>query len=126
MGCNHSDLWLHVKQASPLPQAAHIGVRWVQRVAQTNQEARKQQDGGALQSRHGPEGRKKDRRLQMDAKTQTFQKGWHTAKTYSYCYKRKKLAVYNKSCTTQRNLVLKQISQLLMLCFNSKIIFEVV
>lgn len=48
-----------VKQASPLPQAAHIGVCWVQRVAQTNQEARKQQDGGALQSRHGPEGRKR-------------------------------------------------------------------
>ena len=45
-----------VRQASPLPQAAHIRVSWVQRVAQTNQEARQQQDGRALQSRHGPEG----------------------------------------------------------------------
>lgn len=41
---------------SPLPQAAHIRVSWVQRVAQTNQEAQQQQDGGALQSHHGPEG----------------------------------------------------------------------
>lgn len=50
IGYNNSDIYLFVtvKQASPLPQAAHIGVSWVQRVAQTNQEAQKQQDGGAM------------------------------------------------------------------------------
>lgn len=51
-------LFVTVKQASPLPQAAHIGVSWVERVAQANQEAKKQQDGGALQSRHGAERKK--------------------------------------------------------------------
>lgn len=42
-------------QASPLPQAAHIGVSWAERVTQANQEVKKQQDGGALHGRHGPE-----------------------------------------------------------------------
>lgn len=37
-----------------LPRAAHIGVSWVQRAAQSNQDAKKQQDGRALQGRHGP------------------------------------------------------------------------
>lgn len=49
------------KQASPLPRAAHIGVSWVQRAAQSNQDAKKQQDGRALQGRHGPEGKEKQR-----------------------------------------------------------------
>ena len=51
-------LFVTVGRASPLPQAAHIRVSWVQREAQTDQEAQKQQDDGALQSRHGPEGTK--------------------------------------------------------------------
>lgn len=78
-------MFVAAKQASPLPQAAHIGVSWVQRVAQTNQEAQKKQDGGALQSRHGPEGKKR-RHLQRDAKTLTLPQGWNRAKTCSYCY----------------------------------------
>lgn len=88
---SNSDIYLFVtvKQASPLPQAAHIGVSWVQRVAQTNQEAKKQQDGGALQSRHDPEG-KEDRRLQRDANTQVYQQWQHRAKTYSLCYEEEK------------------------------------
>ncbi len=76
-------LFVTVEKASPLPQAAHIGVSWVQGVAQTNQKATKEQEGGALQSRHGPE-RKKYRYLQSDAKTQTLQQGRHRAKTYYY------------------------------------------
>lgn len=47
------------KLASPLPQAAHIWVFWVQGAAQTNQEAKNQQDGGATHGRHGPEGTKR-------------------------------------------------------------------
>lgn len=60
VGYKNSDIYLFitVKQASPLPQAAHIGVSWVQRVTQTNQEATKQKDSRALQSLHGPEGGK--------------------------------------------------------------------
>lgn len=50
-----------VRRASPLPQAAHIGVSWVQRGAQANQEAKQQQDGRAEQRRHGPEGTKEKR-----------------------------------------------------------------
>lgn len=50
-------------QASPLPRAAHIGVSWVQRAAQSNQDAKKQQDGRALQGRHGPEGKEKQRHM---------------------------------------------------------------
>ncbi len=41
IGYDNNDIYLFVtvRQASPLPQTAHIGVSWVQRVAQTNQEA---------------------------------------------------------------------------------------
>lgn len=46
-----------------LPQAAHIRVSRVQRVAQTSQEAKKQQDGRALQSRHGPRRQRKSRMI---------------------------------------------------------------
>lgn len=51
--------WQRVKQASPLPQTAHVGVSGVQRVAQTNQEAGQQQEGGALQRRHDLGGRQR-------------------------------------------------------------------
>ena len=88
-GYNNSDVYLFVTvgRASPLPQAAHIRVSWVQREAQINQEAQKQQDDGALQGRHGPEGRT-DRHSPKDVRTQTFQRRRHRAQTYSYCYKR--------------------------------------
>lgn len=100
---NRSDIYLFapVKRASPLPQAAHIGISRVQRVAQTNEEAKNEQDGGALQRPHGPEG-KEYRHLQRDAKTQTFQQGWHRSSTI-------KQHLYNA------NLVLQQICKPLML-----------
>lgn len=84
IGYNNSDVYLFVKvkQASPLPQAAHIGVFWVQGVAQTNQEAQQQQDGGALQSRHGPEG-KNDRHLQ---KHKRLSKNGTGPKHIPFCY----------------------------------------
>lgn len=59
-------------------------VIWVQGAAQTNQEAKKQQDSGAPQSQHGPgRGENICRHLKKDAKTQTFVLRWHRAKTYS-------------------------------------------
>lgn len=49
-------LFIVDKLASPLPQAAHIGVSWAQGAAQTNQEAKNQQEGGARRYWHGPGG----------------------------------------------------------------------
>lgn len=95
-------MFVAVKQASPLPQAAHIRVIWVQGVAQTNQEAKEQQGGGALQSRHGPEG-KRDRHLQ----TQTFQQGQHRQPKHICTVIRRK-NVDIKATFVQINLVLQQ------------------
>lgn len=59
---NKSDIGLlvAVRHASPLPQAAHVGVSRVQREAQTGQEAPEQQGSRALHVRHGPEGKGTD------------------------------------------------------------------
>lgn len=55
--CCGADVWDEIdKRASPLPQAANIRVSGVQRVAETNQQVKKQQGGRALQRWHGPEG----------------------------------------------------------------------
>ncbi|PWA24961.1 hypothetical protein CCH79_00015501, partial [Gambusia affinis] len=58
-----------VRLASPLPQAAHVGVSGVQGAAQSNQEAKKLQDCRGAQSLHGPEGRMKAETLRDDCKT---------------------------------------------------------
>lgn len=92
-------MFVAVKQASPLPQTADIWVIWVQGVAQTNQEAKEQQNGGALQSRHGPEG-ERDKHLQ----TQTGQH--RQPKHICTVIRRKNLDI--KATFVQINLVLQQ------------------
>lgn len=72
--------FLTVTQASPLPQAAHIGVSWVQRPANINQEAEMKQDGEALQSRHGPGKEKKKKNPNMSHSQKTFEKQRITGK----------------------------------------------
>lgn len=121
IGYNHSDMYLFVTvgRASPLPQAAHIRVSWVQGEAQADQEAQKQQDDGALQSRHGPEGTK-DRHSLRDVRTQTFQRRRHRAQTYSYCYEEggNTGGGHTKSniIMMQNSLVLQEKHERLMLC----------
>lgn len=79
------------KLASPLPQAAHIGVSGVQGAAQTNQHAGDQRDDGALHGRHRPEGRNEDRYLKRDAANQTCQSG---AARGRYTWKGENVSVY--------------------------------
>lgn len=108
------------KLASPLPQAAHIRVSGVQGAAQTNHDAKNQQDGRALRGRHGPEGDKKDGQLLRDAKTQTFQKDSTGPKYISIVVREQNIGDrHNKCniCIIQCDLVLQQMCELIIFLF---------